>query len=275
MPTKKKAYQPKHSAQPTSTTPTVAPAAPGKPGTKGPTSTRRRGPQHLNPSPPRKRSLGGAARTAHSQKKLSDVAGEARDYAYRSAVRRSEGKPSIVGRTAAGAAAGTAAGAVIGGPVGAAAGAALGGAGGAIAGAKAKKAYRLAAHANLGARRIVVAEFLICMVIVALSPLTDKKKNEGPTAFMRRMTAIMALFFILGLISAAGRGAGKFAAGLGGLVTVALAVSDRDLFTKVADLFSSGKAVGHVEPDETVDAPIDGGPFMTGGIGGATAGGPT
>lgn len=56
---------------------------------------------------------------------------------------------------------------------------------------------------------------------------------------MKRMTAIMGLFFILAIISAAGRGSAKIAAGLGGLVAIVLLVSERDLFTKLASVFAS------------------------------------
>lgn len=134
----------------------------------------------------------------------------------------------------------------------------VGGTGGALAGAKAKKAYKMALRSNLGARRAIVAEFMVCMVVVALSPLTDRKANEGPVVFMRRMTAVMALFFILGLISAAGRGASQFAAGFGGLVTVALVLSNRDLFTKLSTLFEGTKAGKHLDrPDRpTEDADV-------------------
>jgi hypothetical protein len=117
---------------------------------------------------------------------------------------------------------------------------------------------------NGTARRAIVAEFAVCIIIAALSPLTDKRKTEAPGAFMKRMSALMALFLILGLISSFGRTASRLAAGLGGLVTVALAVSERDLFTKVGGIFGS-----------TADAPAPGtGPMGVeeGELAGETAG---
>lgn len=245
MPPKAKGYQPRHAAGSTAAgTPTVLPNAPGKPGTKGPTATRRRGPQHSSgqTKPP-----SGAAAKSKQDAKMRRVADEARDYAYRSAVRRTEGRPSITGRAAAGAAAGTATGAAVGGPPGAAVGAVLGGTGGALAGRKAKKAYDIAMSGGGGFRQVLVAEFLICMVVAALSPLTDRKKDEPAPAHMKRLTAIMGLFFVLGLVSAGGRGAAKLAAGFGGLVTVTLAISNRDLFMKVGTTF--GKADEPAEPE--------------------------
>ena len=235
-------YQPRHGADDSDD-----PAA--KPGTKGgPGTTRRRGAQHASGTT---RQATGAARTSQRQARLNRTAEAADTYATRQAYRRAEGKPSVVGKTVAGAAAGTAAGAAVAGPPGAAVGAVVGGAGGAVAGVKAKKAYKLAAHANLGARRVVVAEFMICMIVIALSPLTDKRKQELPVVHLRRLSAVMAVFLILGLVSAMGRGAGKVAAGFGGLVTVAIVMSDRDLFMKIGDLFGgrTGKAVGKADKE--------------------------
>jgi hypothetical protein len=123
----------------------------------------------------------------------------------------------------------------------------VGGIGGAIGGARAKKAYKAAMRTNGRARQAIVAEFAVCIVIAALSPLTDRRKTETPGGFMKRMTALMAVFLILGLISSFGRTASRLAAGVGGLVTVALAVSERDLFTKVGGIFGS-----------TTDAPAPG-----------------
>lgn len=248
MPAKKR-YEPRHGASDSND-----PA--GKPGTKGgPGTTRRRGPQHGDTVTAPKGPTG-AARAAQRQARLNRTADAAGQYATRQALKR-DGKPSVVGRAVTGAAAGTAAGAAVGGPVGAAAGAVIGGAGGAIAGAKAKKAYKMAMHASLGARRLVVAEFLICMIVIALSPVTDKRKNEGPATHMRRLSAVMAVFLVLGLLSGAGRGAGKFAAGFGGLVSAAILLSNRDLFMKIGDVF--GKPAATPPPaDDFGEEPLTG-----------------
>lgn len=184
----------------------------------------------------------------------------ARGYADRAAMRAtSGGKPSVTGRAASGAAAGAASGAAIGGPVGAAAGGILGGAGGAISGARAKKAHKAEARAAAGtggARRALVAEFAICLVVVALSPITSRKRDEPAGPFMKRMTALLGVFFILGLISAGGRGMARAAAAFGGVITVALAVSERDLFTELARIFNNHEqktVVDRIAPAETGD----------------------
>ncbi len=179
-----------------------------------------------------------APRVATGTSRTRAVGAEARDYAHRQMFRASSTRPSVTGRAASGAAAGLAAGAAIGGPVGAGVGTVVGGAGGAVAGSRAKKAYRLATRPYNGARKLLVAEFAICIVVATMSPLTDEKKTEKPGDFLKRMTAIMGLFFILGLVSAGGREAGRFAAGLGGIVTVGLVVAERNLFNQLAAIVS-------------------------------------
>ncbi len=97
-------------------------------------------------------------------------------------------------------------------------------------------------------RRLLVAEFALCMVLVALSPVTDAKRNETPGAWIKRASAIMIVFFVLGLISTGGRGAGRAAAGFGGLVTLGLAISSRSIFTVL------GQKVGRDDPTPDPDA---------------------
>lgn len=99
------------------------------------------------------------------------------------------------------------------------------------------------------ARRVLVAEFALCMVLVAFSPVTEAKQSESPAAWMKRASAVMAVFFVLGLIASGGRGAGRAAAGFGGLVTLGLAISSRSIFTVLAGKF--GTSAG--EPGEDTD----------------------
>jgi hypothetical protein len=155
------------------------------------------------------------------------------------------GKPSVgkstVGGAATGAATGAALGSVvpgIGTAVGAGAGAAVGGIGGAMKGHAAKKAwYR--SNAQGGARQVLVLEFVLSIVILAFGPLTDRHKDEGPGEFMKRGSALCALFLILGLIGAGGPKAAKVAAGFGGIVCVSLLVSNRSIFTVIAKKFNT------------------------------------
>jgi hypothetical protein len=160
------------------------------------------------------------------------------------------GKPSTVKSIGGGAAAGAVAGAELGSivpglgtAVGAGAGAVLGGVAGGAKGHAAKKAAKSAARqakrAQLGpAHSVLIAEFLLCMVILALSPLTDKNSTEGPQAFLKRGAATLLFFFVLSLIASGGRGPAKVAAAGGGVVTLTLLLSQRDELVKIADLLT-------------------------------------
>jgi hypothetical protein len=249
---------------------------------------RRPGPRHARPDdteatprPPRKRAPRKAApissapassvpvtaplfdRSAeHAAERTRRLAAEGHEYAVRQAIRATGGRPSVSGRALSGGAAGAATGATIGslvapGPgtaVGAAAGGGVGAVAGGVSGASAKKAYMAMMRTSPGAHRALVAEFGICMAVVALSPLTDRRKEEPPGRVMKRLAAILGVFFILGLVSAGGRSLARVAAGFGALVTVALLVSDRDLFTRVTAIFaSSSDAVpAGTGPDQSV-----------------------
>ncbi len=232
------------------------------------------GARQASPTPPprlARRSSGGAGRAATD---------EVRNFANRSAYLTTQGKPSVTGRAVSGGAAGAASGAALGSVVpgvgtaaGAVAGGTVGAAGGAVAGRRAKKAYKTLTRSNGHVRRLLVAEFLLCLVIVGLSPLTQRRKDEPPGTWMKRMTAVLGLFFVLGLLSAGGLAG--LASGLGALVTVVLMVSERNVFAAIASAVSgpssaapgpgptADEAVGGAEnPDEV--APIGGVGFAEG-----------
>lgn len=105
------------------------------------------------------------------------------------------------------------------------------------------------------ARRLLVAEFLLCVVIVAFSPLGEKHREEGASAWMKRMSAVMGVFFVLGLISTAGRGASRVSAAFGGLVTLGLLVSSRSVFVTLAKKFNAGDGPDSGTGDDTMPPP--------------------
>lgn len=96
-------------------------------------------------------------------------------------------------------------------------------------------------------RRVLVAEFLVCITILALSPLGTKHSGDSPVAWMKRGAAICALFFILALVSSGGPKAAKVSAGFGGIVTLALLLSSKDLFSTLAARFSGGPGTAGVD----------------------------
>lgn len=90
------------------------------------------------------------------------------------------------------------------------------------------------------AKRLLIAEFILCMVVLAFSPLAKRESTDTPVSFMKRGSAIMGVFFVLGLLTTAGRGAARTAAAFGGLVTLVLLISSRSVFSVLADKLAPG-----------------------------------
>jgi hypothetical protein len=90
-------------------------------------------------------------------------------------------------------------------------------------------------------RRMMIAEFIICVILLGLSPLAKGVDEMGPVRFMKRGSATCAFFVILGLISSAGKGAAKATAMFGALVTLVLLVDQREAFGKLAKTLNASK----------------------------------
>lgn len=90
-------------------------------------------------------------------------------------------------------------------------------------------------------RRMMIAEFIVCVMLLGLSPLAKPPGSMGPIRFMKRGSATCAFFIILGLLSTAGKGAAKAAATFGALVTLVLLVDQREAFGKLAVTLNSSK----------------------------------
>ncbi len=103
--------------------------------------------------------------------------------------------------------------------------------------------------------RALVAEFLICMMILGLSPLAKAQGETKASAFMKTGTAMAGVFVILGLISAIGPKSSRTAAAFGGLVTLALLIDQRSVFGKIVEIFNSP---GQTEDDPEGALPPDG-----------------
>lgn len=112
-------------------------------------------------------------------------------------------------------------------------------------------------------RRALVAEFIVCMLLLGLSPLAKKSGEMGPVRFMKRGTATAALFVILGLTSSIGTGAARASAMFGGLVTLVLLVDQREAFGRMATILTDQPGdetdtdPTGVGPDESTDAGPD------------------
>lgn len=112
-------------------------------------------------------------------------------------------------------------------------------------------------------RKALVAEFIICTLLLGLSPLGRPSGDLGPIRFMKRGSATCAFFVILGITSSFGVGAARAAAMFGGLVTLVLAIDQRSAFGKTAELLNArdeddaaapSAAVG---PSDDTDSPGD------------------
>lgn len=154
-------------------------------------------------------------------------------------------KTSVAGRTLSGATTGATTGAALGSVVpgvgtvaGAAVGAGVGAAAGNRAGRKQKRAEKRAAQGPYV--RILTAEFVICTIILALSPIGQEKTNPGQ--WMKKASAVCGLFLTLGLISSAGPGTAKATAAFGGIVTLTLLVNERNIFGVIAKKIGSPSA---------------------------------
>ena len=92
-------------------------------------------------------------------------------------------------------------------------------------------------------RRVLLAEFLICMVIVGLGVL-GVEQDKAASHAIRRVSALCALFFILATAASWGDGPRRAANGLGGLVTLTFLVSERQGFRAVGNYFTTAATAG-------------------------------
>jgi hypothetical protein len=121
-----------------------------------------------------------------------------------------------------------------------------------------------------GPRRFLVAEFLICMVLVTIGPLAESRRGESSGTWLKRASAIFGIFFVLGLITTGGRSAAKAAAGFGGVVAVAMLVTNRDAIVTIGKTIDkdsgddvSGPSEDITEPDSAPDGPTQPAPRPT------------
>lgn len=103
------------------------------------------------------------------------------------------------------------------------------------AGRQVKKSAVKSGRKAVGGQKLLIMEFVVCMVVVGMHPIAAPE--EGPGPFMKRGTAISLLFFILGLVGAVGPRASKVASGIGALVTVGLLIDQRSVFGLMVEKF--------------------------------------
>lgn len=96
-------------------------------------------------------------------------------------------------------------------------------------------------------QRLLIVEFVVCIVVLGMQPLVS---DVGPAPWMKKGSAVSLLFFILALIGSIGPGSRKVASGFGGLVTVAVLLNERSVFTFITQkMNSASKAPAPYDPN--------------------------
>lgn len=85
------------------------------------------------------------------------------------------------------------------------------------------------------AQRILIAELLVCVIVLALSPLSSPEGSVSAKDWMKRGTAVAALFIILGMVANVGPRSGRVAAAFGGIVALVLLIDQRSIFAVMTD----------------------------------------
>lgn len=90
-------------------------------------------------------------------------------------------------------------------------------------------------------RKIVLAEFVVCAVLVGLSPFGKTDTKHGTEGTLMQYSALCGVFFVLALMTG-GKRSGNVAAAFGILVTLALIYQSRNTFQTLANFFGAGKS---------------------------------
>jgi hypothetical protein len=119
-------------------------------------------------------------------------------------------------------------------------------------------------------RRMLVGEFIVCSIILALSPLSAKHKDDDAVKWLQRGGSISLLFLVFGIMATLSDRAGRVAAAMGLTITVGLLVSDADVFQNFLSGLQApvrktdGIPPGTGDTNLTPDTPPD----AVGGVGG-------
>ncbi len=97
-----------------------------------------------------------------------------------------------------------------------------------------------------GAHRLVIAEFIACIVLIGIAPILIRPAGNGHLYVANdflRLSATCLLFFVLALMSNQPKSA-RFAAAFGALVTLGALFNASQGLTAVANLFTPSKQGG-------------------------------
>lgn len=93
---------------------------------------------------------------------------------------------------------------------------------------------RRAIGRSLTIRRALLAEFLICLVLLGVGAMVLDDPSQTGSHLAIRGSALAGVFLILGLVAAGGDGARRFATAVGLLVTLSYVFAERTTITKLA-----------------------------------------
>lgn len=130
-------------------------------------------------------------------------------------------------------------------------------------GGKKSRARRGASWAWSGNRKVLTAQFLLCMVILILGTLTgDGDAKSSSARALVKGSALSLLFFLLALLSAGGGSSARTATAMGTLVTAAYALTSSDVHAVVkwighffgTDAKNVGSKTSSAEQDDAVES---------------------
>lgn len=106
--------------------------------------------------------------------------------------------------------------------------------------AKVKQKFR--PGQSLGGNKVLVAEFIACMVLVGLGPIVGTTTDGA--SWLKKGAAVTGLFFVLSLVASGGPRSSKIAAAFGGLCTLALLINSHEIFGAIIGLLGGGGGEG-------------------------------
>jgi hypothetical protein len=131
-------------------------------------------------------------------------------------------------------------------------------------GVRARTFAPVALPGGASAHKAVVAEYLLCIVLIGASPVLTRTPGDGGRLYVAndfvRLSAVSLLFFVLALMST-GRSASRAAAAFGALVTLGTLYNARGAITAAGGVFaaaktSHGATKGALPGTATVDVPV-------------------
>lgn len=109
-----------------------------------------------------------------------------------------------------------------------------------------------------GNRKLLTAEFIVCVVILGLGTLlAPQGSKDGLPRAMIKFSGLSAVFFVLALASAGGKGAARTATAIGALMATAYVFTSSDAHNVVKwleEFFSKSGKVSEKNPKGTIPA---------------------